>query len=222
MSDSVHSQPPNMREVLGTQFLRVLMNYTFIMFIGTAYDALMPLMYSTSIPVGGLGFSPFQIGQILSAWGLINAIVQCVFTGRLLRMFGARRMFIISIGFMFVAILAFSFESYFARLAGRVDEKVITLLLIQLTCNLMTFVAIGMFTLSSTLFTLLIAVQLQSMFSSFKAQQAGLHSVRLTVLHRWPALVFAASHHIFPLPCSLSPLKPNSPGDSWCTSSSLF
>ncbi|KAK0218324.1 major facilitator superfamily multidrug-resistance, DHA1 sub-family [Armillaria nabsnona] len=143
MSDSVHSQPPSMREVLGTQFLRVLMNYTFIMFIGTAYDALMPLMYSTSIPVGGLGFSPFQIGQILSAWGLINAIVQCVFTGRLLKMFGARRMFIISVGFMFVAVLAFSFESYFARLAGRVDEKVITLLLIQLTCNLMTFVAIA-------------------------------------------------------------------------------
>ncbi|KAK0193454.1 major facilitator superfamily multidrug-resistance, DHA1 sub-family [Armillaria mellea] len=141
VSDSVHSQPPSMREVLGTQFLRVLMNYTFLSFVGTAYDALMPLMYSTSIPVGGLGFSPFQIGQIMSAWGLTNAIVQCVFTGRLLRMFGARRMFIISVGFMFVAMLAFSFESYFARLAGRVDGKVITLLLIQLTCNLMTFVA---------------------------------------------------------------------------------
>ncbi|PBL04129.1 major facilitator superfamily multidrug-resistance, DHA1 sub-family [Armillaria gallica] len=141
ISDSVHSQPPSMREVLGTQFLRVLMNYTFIFFVGTAYDALIPLMYSTSIPVGGLGFSPFQIGQILSAWGLINAIVQCVFTGRLLRMFGARRMFIISVAFMFVGMLAFSFESYFARLAGRVDEKVITLLLIQLTCSLMTFVA---------------------------------------------------------------------------------
>ncbi|KAK0213989.1 major facilitator superfamily multidrug-resistance, DHA1 sub-family [Armillaria fumosa] len=141
VSESIPSQPPSMREVLGTQFLRVLMNYTFISFVGTAYDALMPLMYSTSIPVGGLGFSPFQIGQILSAWGLTNAIVQCVFTGRLLRTFGARRMFIVSVGFMFVAMLAFSFESYFARLAGRVDGRVTTLLLIQLTCNLMTFVA---------------------------------------------------------------------------------
>ncbi|KAK0204477.1 major facilitator superfamily multidrug-resistance, DHA1 sub-family [Desarmillaria ectypa] len=141
VSGPIPSQPPSMREVLGTQFLRVLMNYTFISFVETAYDALIPLMYSTSIPVGGLGFSPFQIGQILSVWGLTNAIVQTVFAGRLLRMFGARRMFIVSIGFMFVAMLAFSFESYFARLAGRVDEKVIALLLIQLTCNLMIFVA---------------------------------------------------------------------------------
>ncbi|KAG7444819.1 MFS general substrate transporter [Guyanagaster necrorhizus] len=141
VSDSIPSQPPSMREVLGTQFLRVLMNYTFISFVETSYDALIPLMYSTSIPVGGLGFSPFQIGQILSIWGLTNAIVQTVFTGRLLRVFGARRMFIVSIGFMFVGILAFSFESYFARLAGRVDGRVVTLILIQLTCNLMVFVA---------------------------------------------------------------------------------
>ncbi len=100
-------------------------------------------MFSTSIEVGGLGFSPFEIGLILGVWGLLNATLQILFMGRVLIRFGERPVFISSMLAIFLASCAFAFESFFARRAGRVDALVWTLLCLQLICNFMLSASYG-------------------------------------------------------------------------------
>ena len=58
-----------------------------------SYLVLMPLIYSTPIELGGLGLSPFSIGLIMGTWGFLDALVQINFLGKLVRRYGATRVY---------------------------------------------------------------------------------------------------------------------------------
>lgn len=107
------------------------------------YTVLFPLMYSTPITEGGLGFTPYKIGVIMATWGFVNALLQILCTGRILRRFGERRVFIVSAVVFFVGTLAFSFESFFAELAGKVDALVWMLIVFHLTSILVISTGLG-------------------------------------------------------------------------------
>ncbi|KAF9052457.1 hypothetical protein BDZ89DRAFT_1107678 [Hymenopellis radicata] len=87
-------------------------NYGWLFFLSMGYTVLIPLMYSTPISEGGLGFTPYKIGVIMATWGQDFAP------------FGERRVFIASAVVFFAGTFAFSFESFFAKLAGKVDALV--------------------------------------------------------------------------------------------------
>ena len=101
-------------------------------FLDMEYSALLPLFYSTSIPLGGLGLDPYYIGITLGTFGCVNAIVQARFLGPLIRKFGARKMYILSFPGIFGCVTLYPIIRYFAQCSGRVNNLVILCMMVQL------------------------------------------------------------------------------------------
>ncbi|KAJ7150848.1 major facilitator superfamily multidrug-resistance, DHA1 sub-family [Mycena crocata] len=125
-----HSLPideelPSIRELLVPRLLIPLLNYGFFCFTQTAFQVLLPLMYSTSIPNGGLGFSPYQIGatRVGGVW-------------RLVRRFGPRNIYIFAFANFTICIGAYPLLSFFAQRSQKVDGIVWTIVVIQSISNL--------------------------------------------------------------------------------------
>jgi len=76
--------------------------------------------------------SPFTIGTILGTYGIINAIFQAKFLGRVMRHFGTRRLFRISILSICVVFGIYPIIKYAAQRAGGINRYVIVCIVIQL------------------------------------------------------------------------------------------
>ncbi|KIY71221.1 major facilitator superfamily multidrug-resistance, DHA1 sub-family [Cylindrobasidium torrendii FP15055 ss-10] len=136
ISDPKTLVPPPLKDVLNRNVVASMANYCATSFISMMYTVLMPLMWSTSIPAGGLGFSPSKIGTILAIWGFANAGLQILFLARLLRRFGERTVFVFCAVAILLGSLAFGLQSTFARWAGHADGTVWFLLCFHLLMNL--------------------------------------------------------------------------------------
>jgi MFS family permease len=133
------------RAILTRPLLMTLTNHVFLTFLDMCHFVLLPLMYSTSIPLGGLGLDPFHIGVTLGTFGCINSLIQMNFLGRLIRKFGARRVYIFASPALASCFAMYPIMSFFARRAGGVDAIVITCMVVQLTCHMAIYMAYGMF-----------------------------------------------------------------------------
>ncbi|KDQ24928.1 hypothetical protein PLEOSDRAFT_33590 [Pleurotus ostreatus PC15] len=112
-----------------------LTTHAFLSFVDQSHQVLLPLMYSTSIPLGGLGFEPARIGAIMGIWGTCNGIFQWLFFAKLIRKYGPRTMFRVSFSCYFVCIGAYPAMSYLTKQAGgMVDGKVYAVMLVQFMC----------------------------------------------------------------------------------------
>ncbi|KAF7348667.1 Protein ZINC INDUCED FACILITATOR-LIKE 1 [Mycena venus] len=136
-------EPPTVRELLVPRLVIPLVNYGFFCFVQTAHQVLFPLMYSTSIANGGLGFSPYLIGVTRGIWGIVNSFVILFLAAPLVRRFGVRTMYIFSFGNIGICIAAYPLLSFFAQRAGRVDATVWAIVVVQLISNLTTSMAYG-------------------------------------------------------------------------------
>lgn len=132
-----------MSKILNRNLVLAIGNYCAVAFLSMGLTVLMPLMWSTSILIGGLGMSPYQIGTILSVWGAINVVLQVLLLGPALRRFGERPVFIAAMLSAFCGTCVFAFESLVARLSGRVNGAVWILLCVQLSFSLMISPAFG-------------------------------------------------------------------------------
>ncbi|KAK7059784.1 protein zinc induced facilitator-LIKE 1 [Favolaschia claudopus] len=151
--DYTDEEPPTVRELLVPRLVIPLVNYGFFCFLQTAYQVLFPLMYSTSIPNGGLGFDPFWIGVTRGVYGVANSITVIFLAWRLIRKFGARTVYIFSFAQLFICIAAYPILNFFARRAGRVDGVVWAIVVMQLTSNIalsIAYSAIQIFIVNST------------------------------------------------------------------------
>lgn len=126
---------PALRDVFTKPLLNTLVNHGVLAYLDMCHSTLLPLMYSTSIPLGGLGLDPFEIGLILGGFGCLNAIVQTKFLGRFIRKYGARKVYMCSFAGIPFCFLAYPIMSFFAKRAGRVDGFVIVCMSIQLCCQ---------------------------------------------------------------------------------------
>ena len=104
---------------------------------------LLPLMYSTSIPWGGLGFDAYHIGIILSVWGVIFAVVMVMVLGRTIRKYGPRKVHIFCYATYFVNIALYPLLAHLVRRSGSVDAKVWAVIVIQLVCRLANGMSYG-------------------------------------------------------------------------------
>jgi hypothetical protein len=57
------------RSLMTPRLVIPLINHGTLTFVDQCVNVLIPLYYSTSIPLGGLGFTPFKIGIIMSVFG---------------------------------------------------------------------------------------------------------------------------------------------------------
>jgi MFS family permease len=120
-----------------------VINHSFLALMEQCFIVLLPLVYSTSIPNGGLGLSAFEIGTIMGAVGFINGIFQVVFFAKFLDRLGPKKLYILCYSSVFIAILAYPVMSSFAKAAGRVDGAVWCVLIVQVCCNLTIYMAYG-------------------------------------------------------------------------------
>ncbi|KAF8267249.1 hypothetical protein EI94DRAFT_1731004 [Lactarius quietus] len=81
----------------------------------TAADALIPLVWSTSVEFGGLGLSPASIGLWMSVYGCTNGVVQYLLFQRLISLFGPRAILLISVSTCAIIYALFPFESLALR-----------------------------------------------------------------------------------------------------------
>ncbi|KAG6909375.1 hypothetical protein DXG01_000814 [Tephrocybe rancida] len=131
--DSEDQAPPPLRDLLVPRVLLTLVVYAFLAFSEMCTQVLQPLVYSTSVPLGGLGFEPYRIGVIMGTWGLINAVFQLTCLGWVLRRFGARKIQVFA-HFSYCVVLAlYPVLSFFARRAGGADGFVWVIIAVQLT-----------------------------------------------------------------------------------------
>ena len=110
----------------------IYLNYAALSFLDMGYFALLPLFYSTSISLGGLGLDPFIIGITFGTFGCISAVIQAKLFGPLIRKYGARKMYIVSCPSLFVCFTLYPVMRFLAQRSGRVDGFVIACMMIQM------------------------------------------------------------------------------------------
>ena len=106
-------------------------------------QVLLPLMYSTSIELGGLGLDAYQIGLILSGWGVMSAIVMITALGPAIRKFGPRAVHIFCYATYFVNLALYPLLAHFVQRSGRVDAKAWAVVVVQLACRLANGMSYG-------------------------------------------------------------------------------
>ena len=136
-------QPLSFKALLMPQVLIAVTNHGLSAFCDMSVQVLMPLMWSTSVENGGLGFTPYTIGLTLGTYGIINVFVQTVFLGKIMRRLGPRKVYLISISAFLLSLPCFLLERYFARLAGVSDWRVWTVIIVHLIVDCTKFGAYG-------------------------------------------------------------------------------
>ena len=140
---SVDHEPPTLRALLTPEVVAVLVNYGLFTFLEMSFQVLIPLMWSTSVALGGLGFTPYKIGLTMGIYGLVNALMQIIFLGRLIRRFGPRKVYRVAFSCLFVSFASFPIAGFFSRRAGGPDWRVWCIIVIQLTAAVVVSSAIG-------------------------------------------------------------------------------
>ena len=113
----------------------VLANQWIFTFSSMSATILLPLMWSTSIEHGGLGFTPYKTGVTLGIYGIASAVVQFRFFGKVLKRLGPQKVYAASAISLLVHFVCFPLSNILARYAGRVDWKVWCVIIVQLVAN---------------------------------------------------------------------------------------
>ncbi|KAF8813374.1 major facilitator superfamily multidrug-resistance, DHA1 sub-family [Phlegmacium glaucopus] len=142
-SNSSSGLESNTSSFLTRGLLLIYLNYAALSFLDMGHFVLLPLFYSTSIPLGGLGLDPFRIGVTLGTFGCINAVIQANALGPLIRKYGARKMYIVSFPGLIACFALYPIMRHFAQTAGRVDGFVVACMMIQLSCYICIYIAYG-------------------------------------------------------------------------------
>ena len=122
---------------------QILLVYGFVTFTDMCVQVLQPLVWSTSIPLGGLGFDPYRIGLIMGVWGFMNAIIQSTCLGPLIRRIGPRNMLVAAFTSWVTILALYPLLSFFAQDAGEADARVWTILFMQMALLMITYGAYG-------------------------------------------------------------------------------
>ncbi|KAJ3851626.1 major facilitator superfamily domain-containing protein [Lentinula lateritia] len=127
-----HPKPPSAWELLTPDLQIVLLNYGLLSFTDMSYFVLIPLIYSSSLSIGGLGLSPYQVGLILGIFALLNGFWNLLVLTQVLKVLGPRKMYIISYSSFLVTFPLLWILRDVAHHAGGVNALVWSLIVCQL------------------------------------------------------------------------------------------
>jgi MFS family permease len=109
-------------------------NYCVIGLQDVIAEAVIPLVWSTSIEFGGLGMNPASIGLWMAGYGFMNGVFQFFAFPRIVRRFGPRRIFIASILCFFPVYITLPFENLALRHSSRgLNPAAALLIVLQLS-----------------------------------------------------------------------------------------
>jgi hypothetical protein len=134
-----------LKELLSRPLLIALANHGFLSFLDQAHQAIMPLMYSTSIPLGGLGLRPHDIGLVMGVWGACNAVFQVLFFSRIVKRLGPRTTYIVCACAFLVTFTSFPILNLLARATGSTNAMVWIMICFQMSFYTAVFMGYGGF-----------------------------------------------------------------------------
>ncbi|KAH9059736.1 MFS general substrate transporter [Lactarius vividus] len=135
-------KPPPLRSILTRPVLITISSYAMLALLSMAADSLIPLVWSTSIELGGFGLSPASIGLWMSGYGCMNGIVQYAFFPRFVSRFGLRGVFLTSVSIFALIYALFPFENLAIRHASG-SSKLAERLLITLQLSSLCITEMG-------------------------------------------------------------------------------
>ncbi|KAH8989289.1 MFS general substrate transporter [Lactarius akahatsu] len=144
-------QPLPLRSLLTRPVVISIANYGTIALLEIAASALIPLVWSTAIELGGLGLTPADIGLWMSAYGCVSAVFQFAFFPRVVAHFGPGRVVVATVVAFGLLYALFPFENMLARGTGTagVVWPLIVLQLIAISVTDMGFSSVFMFVSSA-------------------------------------------------------------------------
>ncbi|KAJ8589726.1 MFS general substrate transporter [Rhizopogon salebrosus TDB-379] len=107
-------------------------NYAMLAFLDISLRALFPLIFSTPIYLGGLGFAPASIGSWLALFGIVDGVFQALFFAKMVDWLGPKRLFCVSVSCFAPVMAVFPIISWLASARGMVDHAITFTLLGQL------------------------------------------------------------------------------------------
>lgn len=123
-------RPPPLSAILNRPVLISIASYGMLALLTKATIALIPLVWSTSVELGGLGMNPASIGLWMSVYGFMSGVVQYVIFPRLISRFGPRSAVLTSISTCALVYIAFPFENLLLRHTSRGLQVMESLLII--------------------------------------------------------------------------------------------
>ena len=139
LNDSFGAQGDQQEPPPSTLFTRPVLltiaNYGALSFLETGNWIVLPLVYTASVQVGGLGLDPTLMGVCMAVWGILRGLFQLTAFGRILNFLGLRRTFIMFLSGLVPSFLLFSINGTHAKNSGT-DTILLVLVLIQLICSI--------------------------------------------------------------------------------------
>ncbi|TBU55594.1 MFS general substrate transporter, partial [Dichomitus squalens] len=142
--DKVDSETPvTIRTILVPRVLWPIINYGFLALTDQCVVVLVPLMYSTSIPLGGLGFTTFTIGLIQGVAGFVGGIVQVFTFPWMQRKLGSKWLYTLSYSMFVVVFALFPLISFLTKREGKVRSTTWVLVVLQFVAYVNTYMTWG-------------------------------------------------------------------------------
>lgn len=135
--------PVGLRSILVPRVLYPILNYGFLALIDQSVTVLVPLMYSTSIDIGGLGFDPFTIGIIQGVGGFVGGIIQIFTFPYMHRKLGSKKLYICSYSMYFVIFALFPLNSFVTKRAGEAAAATWALVIVQYVVYVASYMTWG-------------------------------------------------------------------------------
>jgi hypothetical protein len=144
VKDSEKTLP--LRALLTRPVVVSVANYGVIGLLGIITEAVIPLVWSTSVQLGGLSMSPASIGLWMAGYGIMSGVIQFAAFPSIVRHFGPRRVFIASIFSFFPIFLMFPFQNMALRHSSRgLYPTTGLLILLQLLATVVAEMGFGKF-----------------------------------------------------------------------------
>ncbi|KAG2145349.1 major facilitator superfamily domain-containing protein [Suillus bovinus] len=137
VSSSIESSRTDFRAILIPSIIIPVLHYGLLSFVDQCMLVLMPLMYSTSSSLGGLGFSSNTIGLVMSAWGTLNGVIQVYMFPRLLRKLGPKRLYITSFAFYLITFSTYPLMGYMVK--RKMEAGMWLILCVQLVAYIVAY-----------------------------------------------------------------------------------
>ncbi|KAN0135048.1 Major facilitator superfamily domain containing protein [Lactarius tabidus] len=142
LSPNGTDRPPPLRAVLTRPVLISIASYAMLALLTKASITLIPLVWSTSVELGGLGLSPASIGLWISVYGCLSGIVQYFIFPRLISRFGPRNVVLTSVSMCALVYIVFPFENL-AHRHGPSGPQVVEKLLVVLQLSSLGIAEMG-------------------------------------------------------------------------------
>ena len=142
-SSTAQEVRPSLRSLLVRRTILPILNYAFLAFVDDAFLILQPLMYSTAISGGGLGFRSLTTGVILGVWGVIDGVFQIWAFPKVLKRFGPKKVYVFCFSGYLLCYATFPILSTLAKREKAIDVKVWVVLILQLAAYLVAYTCYG-------------------------------------------------------------------------------